>query len=198
MHMMDEGSSQSTRQRVEIERTYLLDHLPELPPGTTAMRVQQGYIPPEDQGDSRSSTDDEHATSTAHDTVLEGRIRRTVMPDGTITCKQTIKRGMGLVREETEWSITEQTFDELWPLTRERRLSKTRYQVHANGKVWEIDDFDHVDLILAEVELTDPEATVMIPDWLALHIVRDVTDDPTYRNYALAKDLADKQFDNTV
>lgn len=198
MCMVDEGTSEPNRQRVEIERTYLLDRLPELPSNVLAMRIRQGYMPAEHATGAAKAGEMNDASGAPADAMLEGRIRRTVMPDGSITCKQTIKRGMGLVREETEWSITEQTFDELWPMTRDRRLSKTRYQVHDDGRVWEIDDFDNIDLVIAEIELTDPDAVVTVPDWLAPHIVRDVTDDPAYRNYELAKDLALKQFDHTV
>ncbi len=67
---------------------------------------------------------------------------------------------------------------------------KTRHRVPegsgAARRVWEIDVFEGFDLVLAEVELPAPDARVEPPAWLADHIVREVTDDRAYRNFALA------------
>ena len=88
---------------LEIERTYLLDRLPDLPPDAMVYRLEQGYLPD---------------PSTAHeDNPVEGRLRRTVKADGSVIYTHTIKRGMGLVRQETERTIGQQEFDNLWPRT---------------------------------------------------------------------------------
>ena len=42
-------------------------------------------------------------------------------------------------------------------------------------------------LWLAELELTHAEQAVAIPDWLAPFLEREVTDDPSYTNRALAR-----------
>ena len=158
----------------EIERSYLLDRLPELPAGSEAWRIEQGYLPELLPG------------KRGRNTPLEGRLRRLILPDGTVNFTHTIKRGEGLVREELERSISETEFSLNWPLTESRRLSKTRHRVRVGPLVWEIDDFVQLDIVLAEVELPDVHMKVEIPDWLALRIVREVTDEPEFRNYELA------------
>lgn len=158
----------------EIERSYLLDRLPELPAGSEAWQLEQGYLPELPPG------------NRGRDTPLEGRLRRVIMPDGTVIFTHTIKRGEGLVREELERSITETEFSRHWPLTESRRLSKTRHRITVGELIWEIDDFNQLDIVLAEVELTDVDMKVEIPDWLASRIVREVTNEPEFRNYELA------------
>lgn len=155
---------------IEIERTYLLRRLPELPAGSTACRIEQGYLPP---------AEGEPGT-------VEGRVRRLTRPDGRVERTHTLKKGLGLVRSEQERVIDAAEFDRLWPRTAGRRLSKTRHLVPDGALLWAIDDFDGLDLVLAEVELPDAETAAEIPDWLAPHVERDVTEEPQYRNYELA------------
>lgn len=156
---------------LEIERTYLLDRLPLLlPKNAPAYRIEQGYLDPK-QADT------------------EGRIRRTRKPDGTVTHVHTVKTGMGLVRTEVEKDITAAEFDRLWPATAGRRILKTRHKVKDGDLTWEVDAFEGVDLFLAEVELPSADTTVTLPGWLAPHVVRDVTEEATYRNFEIAKRL---------
>ncbi len=147
---------------VEIERKFLLDGMPALPTEAAAYRMEQGYF--EDGA----------------------RIRRTVEPDGTVTCTHTVKKGQGLVREEHERTISDEEFRGLWPRTATRRLRKTRYCVEVGELVWEIDAYDDIDLCLAEVELPSAETEATPPPWLAPHVVRDVTDETAYQNYEIA------------
>jgi adenylate cyclase len=153
--------------QLEIERTYLLDRLPVLPADAVALRIEQGYFP-------------------ARAGSLEGRLRRTTAPDESVACTHTIKRGNGLVRQEIEREITPDEFALLWPETEGRRLRKTRHVVTVGELKWEIDEYDELDLVLADIELPSPDAHVAPPHWLRPHIVRDVTDEPAYRNYRLA------------
>ena len=159
---------------LEIERKYLLSGLPEFPPGTIAVKIEQGYLPegeqPEPGGEER----------------LEGRLRRTTMPDGTECFLHTIKRGRGLVREEREREMTRAEFEEQWPRTESRRLRKTRHRVPAGLLIWEIDEFDQLDIVLAEIELPNVDTIIDVPGWLASWIIREVTDEPVFRNYELA------------
>lgn len=148
---------------LEIERTYLLDELPDLPAGARAYRLEQGYFADE-----------------------PGRVRRSVAPDGTVTYTHTVKTGRGLVRRETERRISPGEFETLWPRTAGRRLAKTRSCINEGSLVWEIDDYDGIELVLADVELPSPDTTVIIPPWLAGHVVREVTDEPKYRNHEIA------------
>jgi CYTH domain-containing protein len=60
--------------------------------------------------------------------------------------------------------------------------------VPEGGVAWEIDEFlDRDGLWLAEVELETVDQVVQPPEWLREVIEREVTDDPTYTNYALAR-----------
>lgn len=160
------------KRAVEIERTYLLNRLPGLPAAAEQVRIEQGYF------------SDEPGSQ------IEGRIRRTIHPDGRIICTHTIKRGEGLVRHETERTIPSEEFERLWPETKSRRLRKTRWTIREGDMVWEVDAFEELDLVLAEVELTDEKASVTLPDWLRPHVVREVTNEKDYRNYELALSLA--------
>ena len=67
-----------------------------------------------------------------------------------------------------------------------RRISKRRYVVKGPARTWEIDEFLDRDLVLAEVELTNADDTVALPDWLASAVVRDVTGEIEYANATLA------------
>lgn len=159
---------------LEIERVFLLDRMPTLPPGAIALQIEQGYLPEE--------SDD--ATGLEH--VREGRIRRITKPDGSVHCMHTIKRGVGRVRTEIEQPMTLEQFEQLWPRTRERRIIKTRHKVAQDELTWEVDQFCDLLLVLAEIELPRADTEVTLPPWLAPHVVREVTDEPEYRNFALA------------
>jgi CYTH domain-containing protein len=159
---------------LEIERVFLLDRMPTLPPGAIALQIEQGYLPDE----SNDAAGLEH--------VREGRIRRITKPDGSVSCVHTIKRGVGRVRTEIEQPMSLEQFQQLWPRTRGRRIVKMRHKVAQGDRVWEIDEFRDLPLVLAEVELPRADAEVKLPPWLSPHVVREVTDEPEYRNFALA------------
>lgn len=60
------------------------------------------------------------------------------------------------------------------------------------GLKWEIDDFslhrtEMVAIIMAEIEVPSLDYEVKFPDWLKPYILKEVTGDPTYGNYSLAK-----------
>ncbi len=152
---------------LEIERKYLLQSMPQLPATARRYHMEQGYFADE-----------------------PGRLRRTRGPDGTVTYTHTVKKGVGLVREEIEREITRAAFEQDWPRTSGRRLTKTRSKVPEDNLVWEIDDYDGLDLVLAEVELPTPDTKVTVPDWLAPHVIREVTGEPAYQNYEIAISLS--------
>jgi CYTH domain-containing protein len=149
--------------QLEIERKYLLQSLPQFPATARSYRMDQGYFANE-----------------------PGRVRRTQAPDGTISYTHTIKKGVGLVREEIERVLSPDEFESLWPRTTGRRLTKTRTKVPEDNLVWEIDDYDDLDLVVAEIELPTPDTRVTIPGWLAPHVIREVTGETAYLNSALA------------
>ena len=149
---------------VEIERKYLLRALPEHVLAWPHHEIVQGYLPGE---------------------RLAERLRR-VRVDGTERWFRTVKGGTGIARTELEDETTQQIFDTMWPLTEGRRVHKRRYAVADEAHVWEIDEFTDRELVLAEVELTDPDASVVPPEWLAPYVVREVTGEPEYLNLNLA------------
>ncbi|AHJ30349.1 CYTH domain-containing protein [Nodularia spumigena CS-584] len=59
-------------------------------------------------------------------------------------------------------------------------IEKIRYKVEWGGLIWEIDEFDGLNkgLILAEVELSDPNQQISLPPWVG----EEVTQDPRYFN----------------
>jgi adenylate cyclase len=164
---------------LEIERKYLLNGLPSLPADHEVWRIRQGYF-----------TDPIVNALDAGDGLLSGRIRQTVLPDGSILCTHTIKRGSGVVRTEIEREITREQFDRHWPRTAGRRLNKVRRRVKAGDVMWEIDQFEELALVLAEVELEGADQAVAFPGWLEPHVVREVTDDPAFTNAAIAARLS--------
>ena len=167
----------------EIERVYLLRALPTPLPHGEVWRIDQGYLPLQSQVIDGNSHDS-GAPIPPHQ--LEGRLRRITHSDGSVEHIHTIKSGVGLVRQETERSIDAETFAREWPRTVGRRLEKVRTRISVGDRVWEIDQFTHIPLVLAECELPSTDTPLDIPDWLAPFIVREVTEEPAFRNAELA------------
>ena len=148
----------------EIERKYLLERLPDTASAAPSVEITQGYLP---------------------GTKILERIRR-VSQAGKASFVRTIKLGKGVSRIEIEEPMTEQLFDSLWPLTEGRRIHKRRFLVPDGNLVWEIDEFLDQHLVLGEIELPD-ERHPTIPEWLASHVTREVTDEPAFTNARLAR-----------
>jgi adenylate cyclase len=95
------------------------------------------------------------------------------------------------VRVEEDVDIEPERFERLWPLTADRRIEKTRYEIDLDeGLTIELDVYEGAleGLAVAEVEFDseqDAEAFAP-PGWLG----REVTDDPGYKNQRLACDGA--------
>jgi len=150
----------------EIERKYLLRGRPPRTVGAPSVEIDQGYIPGE---------------------RIRERVRR-ARGANDVRYYRTIKMGAGIQRIEIEEEAPEEFFQAVWPLTVGRRVHKRRYLVDDSGLVWEIDEFlDRPSFWLAELELTHADQKVTIPEWLAPFLEREVTDDPSYTNRALAK-----------
>ena len=152
--------------KYEIERVWLLSRCPDIPRGAERWTIEQGYL------DSAAGA--------------EGRVRSIAFPDGRREFVHTVKSGVGLVREESERSISAEEFDRLWPATVGRRIRKVRHRVRDGALVWEVDEFLDWPLVMAEVELPDATAEATPPAWLRGVMGREVTDDPRYRNSSLA------------
>jgi CHAD domain-containing protein/CYTH domain-containing protein len=150
---------------LEIERRFLLKGLPDTMPGSTAVVIEQGYLPGERLVERLRA-------------VEVGRQRSYL---------RTVKVGAGLVRTELEEETTAEVFRAMWPLTKGKRLTKRRHRVPDDSLTWDIDEFTDRELVLAEVELPSAETPVEIPAWLEPWVEREVTGEVAYLNSTLAK-----------
>ena len=99
----------------------------------------------------------------------------------------TIKAGHGYNRLEEEIPLPEQQFRTLWPLTRDARISKTRYKIPWSGRTIEKDIYaaPHRGLITADIEFNSRLQTRRFrpPPWFG----REITGDLRYSNQRLAR-----------
>jgi adenylate cyclase len=99
----------------------------------------------------------------------------------------TIKgASIGISRSEFEYKIPIADATEMLETLCDRpMIEKTRYKIPWQGVMWEIDEFigENKGLILAEVELSDPNQPLILPDWIG----QEVSDDPRYFNSNLVK-----------
>lgn len=97
----------------------------------------------------------------------------------------TIKgKTQGMSRQEFEYPIPIADAQMMLDTLCDRPLiEKIRYRINLRGLLWEVDEFlgENQGLILAEVELTNEEQTIELPDW----IDREVTSDRKYYNSSL-------------
>lgn len=144
----------------EIERKYLINHIEwqqlEKP---TGQLYRQGYL--------------------VTDAEMTIRIRITEAA-GFLTIKG---RSAGLIRAEYEYQIPVIDAEELLDSFSPSVLTKVRYKILYNNKVWEVDEFlgENSGLIIAEIELTSEQETYELPIW----IDQEVTGDEKYYNYNL-------------
>lgn len=99
---------------------------------------------------------------------------------------QTIKRGLGKSRTETEVELTEKQFEILKGASTGIGVQKTRYNIPYGTETIELDIYLNIlkGLITAEVEFESEDASnkFVIPEWFG----REVTDDKKYKNQSLA------------
>ncbi len=97
-------------------------------------------------------------------------------------------KGIGLIsRQEVEVELQKEQFDELWTLTVDKRIEKTRYLIDYPPHLIELDVFEgHLNgLVVAEVEFENETQVrnFIPPDWFE----KEVTFDNRYQNSNLAK-----------
>lgn len=155
----------------EIERKYLIEypdvHLLESLPNCCKVEIIQTYLNSRDGNEVRIR----QRGANGHYTYYE-------------TCKKTIT---SLERVEIERRLTKDEY-----LTRlmeadptKRPIRKNRYCLTQDGKYYEIDVYPFwSDKAILEIELTDPLEEVLIPE--QVKVIREVTDDPVYKNSTLA------------
>lgn len=117
-------------------------------------------------------------------TVQERTVRvRTIEDKGYLTIKGI---SVGATRTEYEYQIpVEDANAMLDELCEHPIIEKKRYVLEYEGLIWEIDEFAGVNrgLIIAEVELSDENQKVVLPNWVG----EEVTGDPKYFNSNLTK-----------
>ena len=148
----------------EIERKFLLKRLPPNLRHFHSRTIEQGYLSVKTDG-------------------TQIRLRKSGRHHSL-----TIKRGRGVSRQEIEVDLTRDQFEELWPATAGRRLTKTRYDVPFGKHTIEIDVYRGCNegLVVAEVEFRDERECRRFqpPDWFAA----DVSGKSRYSNVRLARE----------
>ncbi len=155
---------------VEIERKYLISKLDvtQMPQPRQAVEIEQFYLLNDEPG-------------------VEERVRSRSQGGGTVyyhTRKQDVSSG---VRIEDEVQVTPSEFYRLLRRADPAlgRIAKTRHCFPYQNQYLELDVFPN-GLVLLEVELTEETDSVTLPLFLE-QFATDVTDDPAYRNRAIAE-----------
>jgi len=108
------------------------------------------------------------------------------------TLKEAIEGKEGL--QETNKELAESDFNDMakdFPgvIKKLRHVKQCKLN---KGMKWEVDDFslhrtEMVAIIMAEIEVPSMDYEVQFPGWLKPYILKEVTGDPTYSNFRLAK-----------
>ena len=149
---------------IEIERKFLVKS-DEWRAQATGLIYRQGYIP---------------TAPTAKATSVRVRV---VGDRGYLTIKGATA---GTSRAEFEYPIpVEDAIEMLETLCDRPFIEKTRYKIPQGELVWEIDEFEgeNQGLIVAEVELSDENQTLELPEWIG----EEVSHDSRYFNVNLVK-----------
>ena len=147
---------------MEIERKFLVDHLPCGLDAYPCLRIEQAYL--------------------CTDPVL--RIRR---KDDVYLL--TYKGAGFLAREEHEFPLSEEAYGHLLEKADGNRIMKNRYLIPCAPYTIELDVFDppFAPLVLAEVEFPSEEEAgrFLPPDWFGM----EVTYDPSFTNAAMSRQV---------
>ncbi len=159
---------------LEIERKFLICY-PDIKaleslPNCTKVDITQTYL--------KSNSD------------VERRVRARGI-DGDYLYYLTEKKPItGIKRVETERRLTQ---DEYLKLLMEadnklRTIRKTRYCLSENNQYFEIDIYpEWDDQAIMEIELNSEDDEIKTPDFI--HIIKEVTDDESYKNYQMAREM---------
>ena len=109
------------------------------------------------------------------------RIRVIEGDKGYVTIKG---KTQNVSRLEYEYPLPEKDATEILKNFCDAIVSKRRYKIKVNDKLWEVDEFmdDNEGLIIAELELQDEKEAFTIPGW----IDREVSEDSRYYNSELS------------
>ncbi len=122
--------------------------------------------------------------------VNRSRIRKW-SEDGRVTYILTKKEKVTeITRIEHERELSEDEYNNLLTERDPERntLRKTRYSIPFGDKILEIDLFPFwTDRAFLEIELIAEDEAFSIPNYI--EIIKEVSEDPRYRNFALAKEI---------
>ena len=107
-----------------------------------------------------------------------------VRTEGDEACLTIKGKTEGISRPEFEYRIPFQEAQELQQLCKTPLVIKTRHEILYEGATWEVDEFhgENKGLIVAEIEMDDPETPLKIPPWIG----KEVTHDARYYNSNLS------------
>lgn len=100
-------------------------------------------------------------------------------------CYLTIKGQGSIARQEFEYEVPIEDFEELLLLKQGNLITKHRYAIPIGSFIWEIDEFlgNLAGLWLAEIELYDINESFPKPEWLT----QEVSEDKRYSNACMAQ-----------
>lgn len=151
---------------LEIERKFLVADDWSPPDGVEPKRIRQGYL-----------TDSGSGTEVRVRAYGERRL---------MTVKRDRPTSGASIRDEIEFSVPDDVFDQLWALSQGQRVVKLRYPVPVGPHTATVDVYVERDdgLRVVEVEFDSEEAAAAFeaPAWFG----PDVTGDPRYANRLLA------------
>ncbi|MFC5986165.1 CYTH domain-containing protein [Marinicrinis lubricantis] len=140
---------------MEIERKYLLPSFPQQLIDQDAMKIvsvlhiEQTYL------------------ALVKDQELRVRKLEDILQRGKVHYTHTFKRGSGIAREEVEYEISAELYDQLVSSLKKVPLRKTRTTVLFEGRRYEIDQYHQYDLMTVETEFESEEEahSFQPPDW---------------------------------
>ncbi|OAB46004.1 CYTH domain-containing protein [Paenibacillus glacialis] len=130
-------------------------------------------------------------TYLALDTDQEMRVRRIIdLESNEMSFTHTFKKGNGLSREEIEYSISEEIYDQIVQAFDAIPLTKNRITAVWEDRVIEIDYYDQVELIVVEVEFNSVEEAnaFVAPEWFG----KDISSEKQYSNKKVWMELQEK------
>jgi len=139
---------------IEIERKYLVkDGVKEILTSVKPIRIIQAYL--------------------VNEKLKSVRIR--IADDiAFITIKNVVS---GLTRKEFEYEIPKNEAEDIIQTFGLKVLTKDRYHVLYNSKLWEVDVFSEQlkGLIVAEIELNSEKEKVELPEWIDIEVTHDTS-----------------------
>lgn len=162
---------------MEIERKFLLPEYPE-------RLIEAGQL----KVLTRHSIDQ---TYLAIEEGEELRVRKiTDLDTGEVTYTHTFKNGLGISRQEIEYSISAGLYNQMIEAVKAVPLVKTRITAEWNGTTVEIDLYTQLKLTVLEVEFDSLEEAERFapPAWFG----QDVSTEKKYSNKTVWKELQNK------